>query len=422
MTGLALLAGTAIAQSTIGYGSAIVVPVVAHTVSFDTEVFVQNPLFTSPTLTVNVTLVEATTAAVPGPKTCGQLVIPPGESASFVVATQCSLVGPNHFGYLVVQDAATEAVNGMFVYSRTQNPQAIGFSIEGFPAGSLTGQSQRVNGLKRSAGPIPYQSNCFVASFEKPVDYIIRLRNSGGGVIGTVPQPPATSLHLEPHQMIRYLDIFAAAGLAGDFSNVSAQINAVNPSSVGNRDHPLFASFCTVQDNVSFGADFRIGKSFNAWDATHALNFDGCTPAGCGAYDYAIMSTGKKQVFQVFIRPPDHVKCEILSDRLAELGMRLRQPRSIGDCDLCSLPAGSGAQASTPGAVVAGGFDQTSFYYDTGIDVIRPSDGAQTRDIWTIEVSARNGLTPTVPIPFSLSCKAGNGIAQVAPFEANDDF
>ena len=94
------------------------------------------------------------------------------------------------------------------------------------------------------------------------------------------------------------------------------------------------------------------------------------------------MSTGKKQVFQVFIRPPDHVKCEILSDRLAELGMRLRQPRSIGDCDLCSLPAGSGAQASTPGAVVAGGFDQTSFYYDTGIDVIRPSDGAQTRDIW----------------------------------------
>ena len=26
------------------------------------------------------------------------------------------------------------------------------------------------------------------------------------------------------------------------------------------------------------------------------------------------------------------------------------------------------------------------------------------------------------PIPYSLTCKSGNGIAPVAPFEANDDF
>ncbi|HEY7787995.1 MAG TPA: hypothetical protein VIF33_05665 [Casimicrobiaceae bacterium] len=99
-----------------------------------------------------------------------------------------------------------------------------------------------------------------------------------------------------------------------------------------------------------------------------------------------------------------------------------RQRFDVGDCDLCGLPPGSTAQPATPGAVVAGGFDQTSFYYGTGIDVIRPSDGAQLRDIWTIEVSARSGLTPTVPIPFSLPCKSRNGIAYVAPFEVADDF
>jgi hypothetical protein len=311
---------------------------------------------------------------------------------------QCSLVGSNHFGYLVVQDAATEAINAFFVYSRTQNPQAIGFSIEGFPAGSLTGQSQRVKGLKRSAGPVPYQSNCFVASFEKPVDYIIRLRDSGGGVIGTVPQAPATSLHLEPHQLIRYLDIFAAAGVVGDISNVSAQINAVNPTSPGNRDHPLFASFCTVQDNVSFGADFRIGKSFNAWDATHAQNLTGCNPADCGGYDYPIHDTGKKQVFQVFIRPiTSNASSRPTDFWSSDFGYALLEASATATCAHCR-PARSGPDDT--GSRCRRGFDQTSFYFDTGSDVIRASDGAQLRDIWTIEVSARDGSTPAVPIPF----------------------
>ena len=117
----------------------------------------------------------------------------------------------------------------------------------------------------------------------------------------------------------------------------------------------------------------------------------GCTPApgdSC-AHHYAIADTAKKQVFQVFIRPPDHIKCELLSDRLPDLGLQLRQPRSLGDCDLCGLPPGSTAVPVFPGPVVAGGFDQTSFYYGTGPDLIRPGDGAELRDIWTIEVSAR---------------------------------
>ena len=406
------------AQSTLGYGAAIVLPLAAQTGSYATEVFVHNAAGTS-ALTVDIQLVEATTSTVPGPKTCAQLVVPALASASFQLDAQCSLGAGTHFGYLILNDAAPEALNLFFVYSRTQNPQAIGFSVEGFPAGNVSGQSQRVNGLKRVLPPaaIPFQTNCFVGSFGKPVDYFIRLKSSTGTNLGS-----GISGHLDPHQMVRVLDIFAAAGLAGDFSNVSATISSVNASSVGNRDHPLYMGFCTVQDNASFGADFRVGKSFSGWDAAHAQLIGGCTPADCGAYDYAITDTAKKQVFQTLVRPPDNVKCELLSDRLSELGLRLREPRSIGDCDLCGLPPGSTAIPVTPGAVVAGGFDQTSFYYDTGLDVIRPSDGAATRDIWTIEVSARNGLTPVVPIPYSLKCQSGNGITYVAPFDTTDDF
>ena len=414
------MANTANAQSTLGFGAAIVIPVVAQTLSFSSEIFVHNPLGSA--LTVDVTLIEATTSFAPGPKSCTQLAVPAGGSVSFQLLAQCSLdPSKAHFGMLVIQDASAEAVNAVFAYSRTQNPQAIGFSVEGFPAGGLSGQSQRVNGLKRVLPPAstPFQTNCFVGSFGKPVDYFIRLKDATGSNIGTgIPG------HLDAHQMIRYLDIFNAAGLgSGDFSNVSATFSSVNASTPGNRDHPLYMGFCTVQDNVSFGADFRIAKSYSAWDATHSQDMLGCTPPDCGAYDYAIPDATQKHVFQMFVRPPDNLKCTLLSDRLDELEMQLRQPRSLGDCDLCGLPAGSTAAATTPGPVVAGGDNQTSFYYGTGPDVIRPSDGAQLRDIWTLEVSARELVpAPIGPIPYSISCKSGNGIGGVAPYAAPDDF
>ena len=235
-----------------------------------------------------------------------------------------------------------------------------------------------------------------MGSFERPVDYFIRLKDAGGNNIGN-----GVSGHLDPNQMIRYLDIFAAAAAVGDFANVSATISALNSNAPGNRDHPLFLSFCTVQDNVSFGADFRMAKSFSAWDMTHQQTTGGCTPADCGAYDYAVPDANHKHVFQLFVRPPDNVKCELKSDRLGELSMRLREPRSIGDCDLCSLPPGSTAAPTTPGAVVAGADGiTTSFHFETSIDVIRASDGAALREWGTREVGARTVLpAPVGPIP-----------------------
>ena len=148
-------------------------------------------------------------------------------------------------------------------------------------------------------------------------------------------------------------------------------------------------TFCTVQDNVSFGADFRIGKSLDAWDGSYNRNNAGCTPAdGCVSYDYAIADVTKKDVFAFFVRPPDNIRCDLKSDRLGDLEMQLRQPDGVS-VPLSFYPPGSAAFTRAPGPVVAGGNNQTGFYYETGPDVMRVSDGALLRDFWSLEVSAR---------------------------------
>ena len=87
------------------------------------------------------------------------------------------------------------------------------------------------------------------------------------------------------------------------------------------------------------------------------------------------------------------------------------------------MPPGSSAAPTTPGAVVAGGDNLTSFYYPTPVAVMRASDGQQLRNFWFVEVGAREiAPTPVGPIPFSLSCIAGNGTFYAAPYTAPDDF
>ena len=63
VTTLAATAGVAHAQSTAASGSVIVLPVVAETVSYTSEVVVRNPNSTS--LTLNVKFYEALTSATP---------------------------------------------------------------------------------------------------------------------------------------------------------------------------------------------------------------------------------------------------------------------------------------------------------------------------------------------------------------------
>ena len=108
VTTLAAIAGVAHARSTAASGSVIVLPVVAETVSYTSEVVVRNPNSTS--LTLNVKFYEALTSTTPGLRTCSQLTVAASQSKPFSVSDQCNPLGAgNHHGTLVLVEARPAA-------------------------------------------------------------------------------------------------------------------------------------------------------------------------------------------------------------------------------------------------------------------------------------------------------------------------
>jgi len=189
----------------------------------------------------------------PGAKTCNPLVLPAGRSAAFAVASQCALPAEPSFGLLILtEQTGTQRFHG---YVRTQTPQGVGFSTEGFPIENFNDQLQHATGLKRVAasGALPaYQTNCFVGSLGDAVSYEVRLSEgaTGAQLGGTL------AGSLQPYQQYRYLDVFAEAGVAaGNHSNVRAQFTNLTGST------KKLIGFCTVQESTTFSADFRIGKA-----------------------------------------------------------------------------------------------------------------------------------------------------------------
>jgi len=240
------------AQTTAGTSATIVVPVVAQTSSFTSEVTVYNP--NAGAITLSVAFYNAQNTTSPGAKTCNALLVPGGRSAAFTVTTQCALPTPPNFGLLILaEQTGTQRFHG---YVRTQTPQGVGFSTEGFPIENFNDQLQHATGLKRAAasGSLPaYQTNCFVASLGDAVSYEMRLFDgaTGAQLGGTL------SGSLQPYQSYRYLDVFAEAGVApGNRSNVRAQFANLTAS------QKKLIGFCTVQENTTFSADFRIAKSY----------------------------------------------------------------------------------------------------------------------------------------------------------------
>ena len=240
------------AQTTAGTSATIVVPVVAQTSSFASEVTVYNP--NAGAITVGVGFYNAQNTASPGAKTCNALLVAGGRSATFTVTTQCALPTSPNFGLLVLaEQTGTQRFHG---YVRTQTPQGVGFSTEGFPIENFNDQLQHATGLKRTAasGSLPaYQTNCFVGSLGDAVSYEIRLFDgaTGAQLGGTL------AGSLQPYQQYRYLDVFAEAGVAaGNRSNVRAQFANLTAS------QKKLIGFCTVQESTTLSADFRIAKSY----------------------------------------------------------------------------------------------------------------------------------------------------------------
>ena len=377
----AVTVGLAQAQSTAAAGSVVVLPLVAATGSYSTEVIVRNPGTSA--ITVNVSFYEAIESGSPGTHACTALSLPANESVPFTLNTQCALGTGSHFGMVVLEDAGSPHTHSFFAYSRAQTPGGNGFSVEGFPIGAFSGAASDVDGLKRQAASPTYQSNCFVGALSEGFSYQITLWNSSNQLIGL----PITGT-LTPFQNTRKLDVFAAAAApAGDYSHVRANFSITSGGA------PAMVAFCTLQESTFFGADFRIAKSIDAMnDGQRRV---ACIGEGtCGTFDGVqpeeITDATMRNVYSMIITQPDYVSCDLQAAQadLANLQMRLRSP---GD------PFTS--------TVFAGGAGQQSFStYTGGRNAV--NGGVASR--WFIDVETTSNST-TVPIDFGINCTSGNG-------------
>ena len=387
--------GSAVAQVD-GAGTEIIIPAAAATGSYTSEITLKDESGGSNTVTMQ--FVEAQSSGSPGVKTCSSIPLAAFQVTTVTLAANCPLGTGGHFGYVLLKSAAS---NGwFFAFSRTSNMQGIGFSVEGYPVGHIGGGDafSEIGGVKRKAasGSAPaYQTNCFVATLDDPVNYAISVddANGSGTVVGS----------LGAFQMERYLDIYAAAGApAGDHDNTTVTFEKIDANQFPN----TLIGFCTVQDNTSFGADFRIAKTLNEADpGKFRLNCIGvsfgtaqgsCTSALTPSAPAVPNATTKVRMI-TRIHAPDTIDCSIASG--SNLEMRL-----VRDSD---------------GAVVAGGNNATSLTYNTGK---RSAIGGGFHQYYWLEVGAQSA-SGTFPIPFGIKCTSGNGMADPLDVQtAVDDF
>lgn len=406
--GLLAMAGTtpALAQSTDGFHAIQIFPVVV-----DSGTFTQSFIFKNPDAASAVTVstiyfpADGTTQAVN--MGCPGITIPAGGQVVFnSLRGICpTLAAGNQFGFLYT--AVTGTTQGLYAgYSRASNSAGLGFSVEAFPAHTFTSADTIVTGLRRraaSGGSPAFQTNCFVGNLHDVTPYQhlnstinYTLRNSAGVSIG------AGSMQMTPGRMIRMLDIFATAGApAGDYDNASIVFEETGTG------EPGLMTFCTVQDNTNFGADFRIGKQLRGYGTQYSgigAQDDHVSRDTTVGYDikmtgdtttaraFSIPASASANTHVVYFRHPDYIACEIIDPAtnvraLAAYGLEMR----LRDQYLTTLAGGAGIQ----------GFSR--FYLGDKTD---RNNGTNAR--YTIEVESSTLNTAAVR-PYKLHCQSGSG-------------
>lgn len=365
------LAGSAMAQTTDGFGTVIRMPVVVNSTTYGSTLTLRN--HGSVTADISVTFYAASGSAV-GSKYCGTVAVPVGQTVEQSIAALCALPlpGGSQFGQLYLYEVNPENVP-FSAFSRVQTFSGNGFSVEGFKVGTLTGtdSTNYATGLRRQAGAPGYTSNCFIGSVGEAVDVNWGLQTAGGTTLGA-----AQSVSIPANGMVRLSDVFAVVGApAGDYSNVSAYFSENTAAG-----EPGFMAFCTVQNNSSFDADFRIAKDPNPADA-RVRKFPFASSTGLGA-GLAVAFYGDQQVLGMNLQHPDWVQCAINASTPTNFEMRLKDPS---------------------GAVVAGGSGVNSFG-----EVYLGERSQHATGMWRLEIESANGLE-TFPSPYSVSCQTGNG-------------
>ena len=398
------LSGGALAQTTDGYHSIQIFPVVVDTASFTQRFNFRNPNDVQVSITPKYYPAQGTSS---GSLTCPDIVSQGGKTATFTSLRQIcpSLAAGSQFGFLYTSELSPSSLP-YAGFSRVANPQGNGFSVEAFPAHTFTSADSVINGLRRRAasGPNPaVQTNCFIGNLTEvtasgpsttPVEYT--LYNSASTVIGS------GTVNLAPGAYVRLLDVFAAGGAAlGDYDD--AQMKVVELNNNVDLGEPGIISFCTVQDNTSFGADFRIAKqevgnggmaypgdSLGAQD-NHVAR-ETLVDADAVGRAFEIGTGASANTHVIYFRHPDYVQCEVINPStglraVAGYGLEIR----LLDPD---------------GVVVAGG-DNITGWSDVFLgDKTERNGGANTR--YTVEVEDSQVNTGAVRA-YQLHCRSGSG-------------
>jgi hypothetical protein len=219
-----------------------------------------------------------------------------------------------------------------------------------------------------------------------------------GNVIGS------TVVSLVPGKLLRLLDVFAAVG---DTSNEYDHAVAEFTVPLGGRSGLL--TFCTVQDNTSFGADFRIGKQWQGDGANQAFfDFGNIRSAGIfGALhftglvatveNFTIPAGASANTHLILFRHPDFVECAMVDPAthhtaVSTYGLEMRLITHVTD-----IPDYQ---------VLAGGNNVTSF---SGLYLGDKADlGNGSNTFHYIQVES-NGQNEAANRPYELRCRSGSG-------------
>ena len=366
----------AVAVTTDGTALTIVIPVVSSSGSYSSKVHVLN--VDAYSASVDIYYTGAGESPSLGTRFCGTLSVPSGQTGNFDFAIQCGVnpaAGSNRGMMRLYSNAYINA------YSRISNPQGNGFSVEGYPIGNFFGYRLSVLGARKSAISPGYQTNCFVGSLEEAANYSIKLFQSNGTQIGSTIVGAIGANDLK-----RYLDIFAAAGVvSSELSDVTVEITSTDANL------PALVAFCTVQNNTSFDADFRIAKSRWGSGDSSVKYVDGASP-------FSPFTTWVKHRYIAVLKAPDIVGCSINPPYDTVLEMQLLGPNGV------IWAGGNGVSSFNvvigPKSAVAGGTDQS----------------------WVLEISPRE-FSQFYPIYYTFNCYAGNGMSRPNQLvDGPDDF
>lgn len=405
--------GAASAQTTDGYSAIQVFPVVVDTASFTQRFNFRNP--NAALITIQPTYFPATGTSQATALTCPTFTIGAfGTTTIASLRTMCPGLPPTggQFGFLhtMISGGGLTTYAG---FSRVANPQGNGFSVEAFSARQFTAADSVVNGIRRMAATISsptFQTNCFLgiinnvdgSSNSNNANIHYTITSSAGAALGAGDQL------LAPGKMVRLLDVFAAGGVVGDHDNAQIRFQEQGP------DEPGVIAFCTVQDNTSFGADFRIAKQELADDDNAYPGLRTIGPQNNSATSREIL-VGQDKVgrpFQisagnssnthvVYLDHADYAQCEIINPStglraLPNYGLEIRV---VAD-DLVTTDAGGNNSTVIPDP----GQGQPTYGY-LG-DRTQDSFGVQSRTL--IEVESNEQNTGAIR-PYKLHCRTGSG-------------